>query len=76
MSNEDYLLTFSLMTVDDCCDQLGKSLGRVRAGLVGLEVAQSASRQVDGETWCCVDQAVQQRRKLRDRAPEAMDKDQ
>lgn len=76
MAYDDDLLVFRSVAVDGFCDQLGERLGGVGVDVVGLEVAQPATGQIDRQTWCCVDQRREERRELGCRATQAVDEDQ
>lgn len=76
MSDDDDLLVDGTVAVDGCCDQLCEGLRRVGVQIVGFELAEAASRQIDRQTWCGIDEAGEEGGELCDRATQAMDEDQ
>ena len=44
--DNDFLVNGSV-AIDGCCDQLGERFGRVGVHIIGLELAEAASWQID-----------------------------
>lgn len=74
---DDTLTSYGItMVLDDCLKEFDKGVGRICVPALGRELGAATARQVDSQTCGDWGQACKQAIKLRDRAPEAVNKHQ